>query len=238
MIYFSVCSRKDNPPKALERLKAFIRDNDDFRLKVAYDSKSIYEGHRDNLEQFRRIYGLLNTDIIVLLHDDVDILSNAQDVRRYLSVLRNPLVGFVGVAGGCWLPPQGWWVSRNSGEARGFVFQGDNAETMSPNYFGPAGQVLILDGCFLATTYKTLQDILGLYQPAYLTSPWDWYDMFWTYEAYLKGYNNYTVPIIIRHESSGIMRKPWYDSNEEFRKHHIDTLKYAKLDIAKTTGLP
>ena len=177
-------------------------------------------------------------DIIVMCHDDIDIISQPEDLIRNLRVAREPNVGFVGLAGACYMPQDGaWWNARKTGSARGFVFQGDNEQTMMPNYFGKSGQVIFLDGCLMAATYSNLKAI-GLDQPSYLDTGWDFYDIHLSYEAYLKGYTNYTIPIIARHESAGIMRDGWFKAKEKFMKHHAATLNYAKLPVASTHGLP
>ena len=236
MIYLSVCSRKDNRPKALDDLVGWHDAQSELKhlvkYSINYDFNSIYEGHSNSLE------GLKDEDVIVMCHDDVEIISTPDKVYEILNdVLSKPKVGFVGVAGCSTLPKNAvWWEARKTGEARGFVFQGDDPLTMVPNYFGPHGEVVALDGCFLAVKVKTLKDI-GLVQPKYLSSKWDFYDIHMTFTAYLKGYSNYTVPIIIRHESPGNMREGWYDSQREFLKEHGRYLP-CRLPMDKTHGLP
>jgi len=237
MIYFSVCSRSGKQPKSLSKLINYCNRNEFTRVHVAYDAPSIYQGHKDNLEYFKCL-NMEDDDIIVLCHDDVDVLSNSEDLLKYLEIARKPNVGFVGVAGSCYLPNDGaWWNARKTGNARGFVFQGSNPETMMPNYFGKSGQVVVLDGCFLAITYKNLRKI-GLDEPEYLETGWDFYDIHMTYKAHLDGYSNYAVPIIIMHESPGMMREGWYTAKEKFMRHHISTINYSKLPADKTNGLP
>ena len=107
---------------------------------------------------------------------------------------------------------------------------------MTPNYFGPAGQVVVLDGCLIAATYKTLKDI-GLSQPDYLSSGWDYYDIHMTFLAHYKGYANYVVPIMIRHESSGQMREGWYQAKNEFMRKWGVAIP-CRLPVDKTQGLP
>ena len=237
MIYFSVCSRKEKQPKSLSKLINYCKDNEALGIKVCYNANSIYEGHKENIGFFRPS-PLEDGDIIVLCHDDIDIITPVEELIKYLRVARNPKVGFVGLAGGCRLPPDGaWWNARTTGDARGFVFQGEERETMKPNYFGESGQVLVLDGCFMDATYGTLKKI-GLDQPEYLETGWDFYDIHLTYKAYLEGFTNYTVPIIAMHESPGIMREGWFRAKEKFLRHHVSTLQHAKLVKDKTNGLP
>tara|TARA_R100001443_G_scaffold18754_2_gene29893 strand:+ start:1040 stop:1759 length:720 start_codon:yes stop_codon:yes gene_type:complete len=238
MIYFSVCSREGKQPKSLDKLIKYCNSDEAFRISVTYDASSIYDGHKQNIRLFKRWMALEDSDIIVLCHDDVDIISNQKEVLQLLSVARKPGVGFVGLAGACQLPPDGaWWNARAVGDTRGFVFQGIDATTMYPNYFGKSGQVIVLDGCFLALTYSTLKTI-GLEEPDYLETGWDFYDIHLTYKAHLKGFANYTVPIIVMHESAGIMREGWFAAKDKFLSNHAATLPHAKLTVNKTHGLP
>jgi len=237
MIYFSVCSRKDKQPKSLDNLVSYCNSNEFTRINVVYDATSIYQGHKDNIDFFKKM-PLEDGDIIVLCHDDIEILSTPQDLKKYLNVAKKPGVGFVGLTGGCHLPADGaWWNTRKTGESRGFVFQGNNKETMTPNYFGKSGQVVVMDGCFLAATYGTIKKV-GLDEPDYLKTGWDFYDIHLTYKAYLDGYSNYVVPIIAMHESPGHMREGWYNARKRFLSHHASTLPYSKLMVDKTNGLP
>ena len=237
MIYFSVCSRQDKQPKSLTKLIQYCNSNEFTRVKVAFDAKSIYQGHQQNIDFFKSL-NLSDEDIIVLCHDDLEILSKPEDLKEYLSVARKPNVGFLGLAGGCYLPRDGaWWNARKTGDARGFVFQGQNPQTMIPNYFGKCGQVVVLDGCFLAATYKTIKTI-GLDEPEYLETGWDFYDLHLTYKAHLEGLSNYVIPIVAMHESPGMMRDGWFSAKEKFMRHHASTLNYSRLPTDKTQGLP
>jgi GT2 family glycosyltransferase len=236
MIYISVCSRSTNKPKSLKNLIDYC-NRDFLTIRISYDSTSIYEGHKENIEFFKTL-NLQDEDIIVLCHDDVDILSKQEDLLKYLNLARRPGTGFIGVAGGTYMPNDGaWWNSRRTGDSRGMVFQGISHITMQPNYFGKCGQAIFMDGCFLAATYSTIKKI-GLDQPDYLETGWDFYDIHLTYKAYLDGFTNYVVPIMIMHESPGMMREGWHIAKEKFLRHHASTIHRSKLVTDKTHGLP
>ena len=237
MIYFSVCTRQDKQPKSLEKLVNYCNSDEALRIQVNYSATSIYSGHKENIDHFKRM-PLEDNDIIVLCHDDLEILSKPEDLISNLRVARKPNVGFVGLAGGCYIPRDGaWWNARNTGDARGFVFQGSNHQTMMPNYFGKSGQVVVLDGCFLAITYGNLKKV-GLNQPEYLDTGWDFYDLHLTYKAHMDGFSNYVVPIVAMHESPGMMRDGWFATRDQFLRHHASTINYAKIPTDKTHGLP
>ena len=238
MIYFSICSRKNKQPKSLQKLIDYCKKYSNLDVKVSYDATSIYEGHKQNISFFNNLKNINDEDIIVMCHDDLQIISHIDDLVKYVNYARKPGVGFLGVAGSCLMPPDGaWWNARHSRNARGFVFQGVSKEAMTPNYFGNSGATVVMDGCFLAATYDTIKKV-GIDEPAYLKTGWDFYDIHLTYKAYLDGYTNYTVPIIIMHESSGQMREGWYAARKRFMTHHASTIPYSKLIVDKTNGLP
>ena len=243
-VYLSVCSRSDKTPISLDRLRDWAYPDD---MMVAYDASSVYQGHQSNINHWNsgwNIYGkeetLKDDDVICLVHDDVEILSDKSEFLYYLELCNKPRTGFVGVAGGTIYDNNAikgaWWNARAVGASRGFVFQGVEKETMVPNYFGPHGQCVVLDGLFLACSYKTLK-LVGLDQPQYLSSGWDFYDIHLTLKAHLMGLNNYTVPIICKHESAGNMRQDWYTARDQFLRHHYNNLP-VRLNYDKTNGYP
>lgn len=245
-IIVSILSRKINIPKSYKRLMEWFDDNPDnftpIHTYVKFDSTSIYQGHKDNIDAANcNGYGeLTNDSIIILCHDDLEIISNHASFHEYIELSNKNNVGWLGVAG-CTrydnLSMNGmWWQARMTGESRGFVFQGENNEKMTPNSFGPYGQTICNDGCFMACSYKTLKAV-GLEKPHYLTSNWDFYDIHLTLKAHLMGLSNYTVPIIIRHESPGEMRKEWFEARTQFLKYHSGNLP-CKIPMDKTHGLP
>jgi hypothetical protein len=236
-IFFSICSRKNKRPKSLDTLVSYIEQDKDMHYSISYDPKSVYEGHSSNLNNF---VGQDN-DIIVLCHDDIEIISHVEQFKKYISISVLPNTGFVGVAGSTRFDKEiggAWWAARNSRETRGFVFQGEDLETATPNYFGPAGQVVALDGCFLAIQYKKLRDI-GISKPEGLSSDWDFYDIHLTIKSHFLGYNNYAVPIMIKHESPGIMREGWYRSRDEYlNTQYFHKILPIKLNYDRTNGIP
>lgn len=208
-------------------------------IEIAYDAPSIYEGHQSNIDKFAEIRQLRRSDVFVFLHDDIEILSSHDDFYQYVTKCREPGVGFVGVAGAYNLREDGvWWNSRNFGEARGIVFQGENCVSMTPNYFGKSGEVVVLDGCFMACAGDTLE-MVKMKKPDYLTSDWDFYDIGLTFNAHMMGLRNYTVPILTRHVSNGEMREGWFNSQREFVRFANAYLpRKPILSMEETDGLP
>ena len=218
MIYAIICSRKKDNRNNLKNILEYFTKAE-VKYHVSYDAESIFKGYREGLEALKPE----DNDIIILCHDDIEIIS---DRDSFKSVLENSLapkkVAFVGVAGTTHLAKDAvWWDlnRRQQGLHRGFVFQGENNETMTPNYFGPAGTVVALDGCFIATKKYILDDI-GIDQPDSFEGKWDFYDLLFTVTAYNKGYFNKAVPVVIRHNSRGelVGRDSWFKNRGAFMR--------------------
>jgi hypothetical protein len=88
---------------------------------------------------------------------------------------------------------------------------------MTPNYFGPCRNVVVLDGLFIAAKKKTL-DLIGLKKPKEFSQNWDFYDLYYTLKAYEMGFFNKTVPVLILHNSDGHTRESWEINRRAFIK--------------------
>lgn len=239
MIYLSICSRTKNKPYSLERLLEWAQDSrNTVQAFLTMDASSIYDGHKENLSTIDACYGLEDDDIIVLCHDDVEILETPLEFSKNVSLCLRKEVGMVGVAGATNLKNDAvWWTTRQDGTARGFVFQGKNKVNMTPNYFGPVGQVIVMDGCLMACRYEVLKSLNLLEKPDYLESDWDFYDIHMSTKSFLAGFTNYVAPIIIKHESRGEMRDGWHIARNNFIRRHRNMLPL-KLPLEATHGLP
>lgn len=216
MIYSIICSRKDKPTKELDKLIYYFTTLN-INYHIAYDSESVFKGYKEGLEKLNPNKG----EFVVLCHDDIEIITDRNDFRDILKEnLFDPKVGFIGPAGTTYLGSDAtWWDlgRRQQGLHSGFVFQGKDTKTMTPNYFGPCRNVVALDGLFLAARREVLDEV-GLDKPKEFPHNWDFYDLYYTLSAYEKGYFNKTVPIIMRHVSNGEMRHTWDENRKAFQK--------------------
>ena len=216
MIYSIICSRKDKEPINFRNLLKYFKDAN-IDCRVAYDQEGIFQGYNNTVKSLNA----KDDDIIILFHDDIQIFI---DRDQFVNILTESLVpqdvGFVGPVGTTLLGTNAmWWDPhlRQQGYHRGFVFQGSNIKKLNPNYFGHHGNVVVLDGLFLAARKSTL-DVVGLNKPEEFPNGWDYYDLFYTLTAYERGFTNKTIPIILTHYSDGVMRPTWDENRKEFRK--------------------
>ena len=222
MIHTLICSRKGKEPESLDRTKRYLLLNNLLSYHIAYDAPSMFEGYKSGFDALQPV---ADDDIIVMCHDDIEIITDGNDYTKLLEeYLADPKVGFVGVAGTTYLDKDAvWWdmSRRQKGLHSGFVFQGVRVRDSYPNWFGPWRNVVALDGCFIATKARTMRKI-GFEKPKQFPGNWDFYDLHYTITAYNEGYINKTLPIIILHNSSGELegRDGWEANRKEFQKMH------------------
>ena len=116
-------------------------------------------------------------------------------------------------------PDAVWWDQERWQQAkhRGVVTHIDpkGKEYVTP--YGPPGDVVTLDGLFFAAKRKVI-DAVGLDKPDYFEGEWDFYDIHYTSQAFLKGFTNKVMDIKIFHNSRGelVGRDSWHKNREAF----------------------
>jgi hypothetical protein len=183
--------------------------------------KSIFEAYKYAFDTFKTG----PNDVFILCHDDIEVLSSHSLFNRIIGKSAfEPNRGFTGVAGTTKLtPPSVWWNQEiwKAGGHRGYVFHGSK-EQMQSTWYGAPGQVLVMDGLFLAARAEVLEKV-NLAKPKEFTGDWDFYDLHYTMTAHKMGFKNYVEPIMIRHESFGNLagRQSWHDNRLIFSGKHF-----------------
>ena len=113
-----------------------------------------------------------------------------------------------------------WWNQERwqAGLHRGFVIHYNNEhKKLHDTHYGSHGQVVALDGLFLAAR-KEVWETVGFKKPPYFEGEWDFYDIHYTTTAHHLGFKNYTVPIKMIHYSSGelVGRDSWHKNRNAF----------------------
>jgi hypothetical protein len=191
----------------------------DIDVKLLINEKSIFEAYEKGFKSLNAE----DDDIVIFCHDDIDIIMDPQEFKRELVEAASAKnAGFIGVAGAAKLSKQCvWWQPEN--KLRGFSFHGNSRKEMYPTYFGRLhAKVLVLDGLFMAANAKVLKNI-SMRKPAQFKGEWDFYDLEYTLRAYEAGYDNWVVPILLRHESPGelVGRESWHQNRLVFSNSHM-----------------
>jgi len=221
--YCLICTRSKNGSPLLKNLISYLsRVNVDIKLLV--DQESIFNGYKKGLERINPD----PQDIIILCHDDIEILSTPEEFKKELLEVLNPEVGFVGPAGTEEFDrPCIWWDHHKwqQGKHSGSIYHYEESQGHYPTVYGPCRQVAVLDGVFLAARAEVLMDI-ELEKPEIFEGKWDFYDIYYTTQAHLKGYHNKTVEVKMCHYSIGDTsgRESWHKNREAYITKYSSSL--------------
>lgn len=214
MQIFSITCTRDNiigegPTSLFSTLSSY-----GVHVKVLANQTSIFAAYKKGLESCNAD----DEDIIILCHDDLEILSSKAEFIAALSICIDKKTGIVGPAGTTHLGTDAvWWNQERWAEGmhRGMVMHKE--PKVHSTKYGPHGRVVALDGLFLAARKEVWEHIL-LEKPDYFEGDWDFYDIHYTVKSHMLGYNNYAVPIELIHDSSGelVGRDSWHKNREAF----------------------
>lgn len=221
-IFAFICTRSDKLTPITEKLLQYLYSCG-IKVNLLINKPSIFSAYSDGLNLIKE--EVSEDDIIIFCHDDIEILNNKDD---FLNVLiqstDKKMSGFVGPAGTTYLGLDAvWWNHQlwSQGMHKGLVFHGGqgitDVESLETTFYGNYGQVVVLDGLFLACRYRILRDI-KITKPGAFEGDWDFYDIWYTSQSYLKGYKNKAVPVLIKHSSFGNLagRDSWHKNREAF----------------------
>lgn len=227
MITAIICTRDEKGSATRSNLLEFY-NSCGVKTKLMIGASSIFEAYTNAIEIIKPI----DSDYLIFCHDDIEILSNKPSFLSILDhYLRNPKVGFIGPAGTTYLDRECvWWNQQHwaRGKHKGLVYHGTDITKAQPTYYGPYSKVIVLDGLFLACSGKLIKTI-NTQKPKEFKGNWDFYDLYYTTQAYMNGYNNYSVPIPILHNSSGelVGREGWEANRLAYRN-----LYHTKLPLS------
>ena len=152
-IHSLTCTRSSEYSETTINLLEYF-ERCDINSKILVNQKSIFDAYEKGIDEL----GAAFDDIIILCHDDIEILT---DAKVFIHLLKEKLTksdtGFVGIAGTRILGESGvWWDMDNwkAGAHSGYVFHGKTIDAADSTYFGKLGEVVVLDGLFLAATKK------------------------------------------------------------------------------------
>ena len=214
--YAFICTRDKNFSPTLKKLLEYLASVG-ASIKLLISQNSIFSGYE---KAFNRIKPD-DDDIIILCHDDIEILTPKENFNTLLQVELNKDTGFIGVAGTTLLGSDAVWWNHELWKKeyhKGQVFHLMD-ESIEKTYYGEPGKVVVMDGLFLAARASTIKAV-GLAKPEYFDGEWDFYDIHYTSKSFELGYNNKVIPISILHNSRGelVGRDSWFKNKEAFIK--------------------
>jgi hypothetical protein len=174
-----------------------------WKVAVMAGCESIFEAYDSAITK----HNIKSNDTVILCHDDISVLTNKSVFNEIIEEnLKENNVGFLGIAGTRILRESCvWWEGLGdyaTGHLAGMVYHGTSHTNMQETYYGPTGEVVVMDGVFLVCKGRTLFNI-NTKKPSYFSGNWDFYDISYTLQAHFKGFKNKVVPIQIFHKSMG-----------------------------------
>jgi hypothetical protein len=198
--YCLICTRSYEAPPVLNELISYL-SRCEIETKLLVNQESIFTAYDKGIKTINPA----DDDIIIMCHDDIEILTEPEEFKKLLEESLDSSAGFVGVAGtedfGF---PCVWWDHEKwkEGKHSGWIEHEEPNKGRYETDYGPHREVAVLDGVFLAAKGKVLKE-LNLKKPDIFEGNWDFYDIYYTTEAMLKGYKNKTANIKMCHKSIG-----------------------------------
>ena len=189
-------------------------------------------------------YDLMAKDKVIMCHDDIEVLASTEVFNKVIDDNMTDKTGFLGIAGpkrlnktACWWHGLGREYPHPDSFLQGMVFHGSSTDSCFPTYYGGFGEVEVLDGLFLVTTGATLHNI-STKMPEDFVGKWDFYDIYYTYQAQAKGRKNKVIPIPILHYSQGdgALNEDWDVNRKAFIQKHGS--KLIDIELPAQNQLP
>ena len=198
------------------KLNQYLEDAG-WTVKFMRDCKSIFQAYHNGVKEIEPN----DEDQIILCHDDIEVLFRKEVFNEIIDHwLSKNKCGFVGVAGSPLLRKNANWLAsgrETRRECGGSIWHGSSMNSCYMSFFGNETQAVQVDGVFMATTGEVLKKI-ELRKPTTFQSGWHWYDAYYCIQAHLKGYNNYVMPLTLRHASGGSFDQAFYTDMKNFTK--------------------
>lgn len=180
-----------------------------------------------NTEGLSKVYNKLteevlaqanNSDVLLYIHDDVYVDCHDLSATLTEGLKRFDIVGLAGSTKFTVQEPATWWSNSPKDNWSGCVAHRPR-EAVHVSFFGPYGEVVVLDGLFIATQVKLLHSHPTLRWGEYLTG-FHHYDLDFTLKAHSMGFTLGTIHCPVVHSSMGDFKGLiWEHSQTVFLKH-------------------
>lgn len=225
-IHAIICTRdRNNISKTTDKLLSFLTGCG-IKVYLMSGAKSIFAAYKGAFEKINPA----DDDGIIFCHDDIEIRDIKEEfVKKFQDLLNLPETGFIGPAGTTYLSENAVWWDKDiwaAGKHRGKVSHINPQGREYVTFYGLPGDVVVLDGVFLAAKAKTIRQV-GLDKPDYFEGEWDFYDIYFTTKAFSMGFSNRILSMDVLHNSRGelVGRESWHKNREAFIKHHEFPIK-------------
>jgi hypothetical protein len=191
---------------------------------------SIFIKYNNLLESVRN--KLDENDVVVFLHDDIEIRDQYFEKKLELYFKYKTNVGIAGVIGTTEFTDScGWWLTDRMINTRGRIIQGMNdgsEHIMAENGGMDEHGIVSVDGCILFMPSK-IAKTFKFDESTY--SGFHFYDVDTCFTLLEKGYDIGIIDVLVKHQSEGPLTKSWYDNREKF----LNKWKHLKFPVTKSS---
>lgn len=186
---------------------------------------SIFRKYNLMLETLTSNNKLTDDDIVVFIHDDVQIRDEYFEDKLKIYFKYKPNVGVAGVIGTTiFNEAGGWWLTQRMIKTRGRIIQGmdDGSEHVMAESGGmnDAG-VVSIDGCIMFMQGKVAKNYKF---DEHTYDGFHFYDVDTCFTLLQQGYDIGIIDVLVKHCSEGPLSENWQKSKEVFLtkwKKHI-----------------
>ena len=182
-------------------------------------SKNIFQKYNSALERI----DIDDNDVIVFLHDDIDIRDEhiEKKLEMYFDIKKN--VGIAGVIGtNMFTEGGGWWMTDRQVYTRGRIIQGFSDGTEHPMIeMGGMddSQIVAIDGCIMFMRGSVAKEFKF---DEYIYDGYHFYDADTCFTLIEQGWDVGIIDILIKHDSEGPITENWNINRDKFIKKWVE----------------
>lgn len=189
------------------------------KIHIESDELDIFQKYNRALENME----IDDNDVIVFLHDDIEIRDENIEKKLELYFKYKPNVGVAGVIGTTLFSAEGgWWLCNRMIYSRGRIIQGfeDGSEHPMIEQGGMNdSEIVSVDGCILfmrGSVAKYFRFDNNTY------SGYHFYDVDTCFTLMEQGWHVGVIDILVKHESEGPLSEQWHVNRDKFVKKWQD----------------
>jgi len=211
-----VIPTKDNANKLVTSISTMSTNT---KIHIESENESIFKKYNNALDKME----INDDDVIVFLHDDIEIRDEHIEKKLELYFKYRPNVGIAGVIGtNLFDRSGGWWLSNRMIYSRGRIIQGFDNGTEHPMIEVGGmddSDIVSVDGCILfikGSVAKYFRFDNNTYDG------YHFYDVDTCFSLMEQGWHVGIIDILVKHDSEGPLSESWISDRDKFIKKWED----------------
>lgn len=185
------------------------------KIHIESGNENIFQKYNNALEKME----INDNDVVVFLHDDIEIRDENIEKKLELYFKYKPNVGMAGVIGtNLFSSEGGWWLCNRMIYSRGRIIQGfENGTEHSMIEFGGMNDsdVVSIDGCIMFMKGE-IAKYFRFDNNTY--DGYHFYDVDTCFSLMEQGWHVGIIDILVKHDSEGPISPNWHINKDKFIK--------------------